>query len=147
MAVDAILTYGVKLYYSTDNVSFTVLSDMKQIGAAGSPERPDADVTPLDPSDLYREFKQGLATSGECECMQFYNKTRMTLLDGYFSANTILYWRIVLPDATLEANRSKVQFAARIKRLTTSTFDDPDKPVTIDFNLKISGKPTFTAGS
>lgn len=147
MPTDVTLVNDIRLYLSTDGVTYSELVDMSTIGAAGSPERPDVDVTPLSGSDSFRQFRQGLATAGECQCMQHWNKTRHALLDGYFSNNTSLYWRVVLPDATLVANRSKIEFQGRLKKLTTSEHDDPDKKILIDFTIKLTGKPTFTPGA
>ena len=148
MSVDAILAYGARLYYSEDGISYTELVDMKSIGPPPHGERPDVDVTPLADSVAARQFRQGLATAGECAYKQFYNKTRLALLAGYFANNTILYWRLRVPDNAVVNNTSRVDWIGRIKKLDTlEEIDDVDKALLIPWTVKITGAVTFTQGS
>lgn len=145
MPVDAILVYGVRLYFSADGVNYTELFDMKSIGVPGMPDSPEVDVTPLADSEDFRQFRLGLAVAGEMECKQFWNKARFASLQAIYRTNA--YWRMRFPDSTVVANQSKIEFRGWLKKLAPSPFDDPDAPVTSDFTVKLTGKPTFTAGT
>lgn len=144
-AVDAILVYGSRCYYSSDGGStYTELADMKQIGVPPT-DTPDVDVTPLADSDDYRQFRLALSVAGELDCKQFFNKTRMSALQTL--ARTKLKWRIRVPDSATVANCSKIEFDGWLKIPQLSPLSDPDEPVTIDFKVKLTGKVTWTQGT
>jgi len=145
VAVDALLAYGTRLYYSTDGSTYTELSDVLKIGSPGDPEAPEVDVTPLTPTAAWREFRLGLNKAGEFSFDQHFNKTRYSLLDGRRRLST--YWRIIYPDNATPANASKVEFVGYIRKLTISELGNPDDIVKIMCAVQLSGAVTFTQGS
>lgn len=144
MAVDAILTNGTRFYYSSDGVTYTELSDMKEL-TVPSPDEPDVDVTPLVANDDAREFRLALQVAGELDGKQFFTKTRFAALVAIKRTN--LYWRLRFPDTTTVANQSKLEWRGWLKTPTRSPATNPDDPITIDFKVKVTGLVTFTAGT
>lgn len=145
MAADASLAYGARLYYSTDGSTYTELTDIVEIGSPGEPEAPDVDVTPINPSTAYREFKSGLLNAGEFSFKQHWNKTRFTTLRGRLRTST--YWRLVFPDNATPANASKAEFVGPVKKCTTDPMNDADDEIHIMCTVKVSGAITWTEGS
>lgn len=144
-AVDAILVYGSRVYFSSDGGSnYNELADMKQIGVPPT-DTPDVDVTPLADSDNFRQFRLGLSVAGELDLKQFFNKTRMSTLQGL--ARQKLKWRIRVPDSATVANCSKIEFDGWLKWSQLSPLSDPDEPITIDFKVKLAGAITWTQGT
>lgn len=146
MAVDAILVYGTRLY-SCDTVdgSYTEYADMKSIGTLPAPDSPEVDVTPLADSDDFRQFRLGLAVAGQFDAEQFYTKTRMTTIQTQY--RTKRFWRIVFPDGANVGASSKVEFQGWLKQYSPPAAANADDPAIIKFTVKLTGKPTFTAGS
>ena len=145
MPVDAILVYGTRLYYSADGVSYTELTDMQAIGTPPSPDAPEVDVTPLADSSDYRQFALGLAVAGEMDCKQFYNKTRAAAIIALFRLNK--YWKIIYPDNATPSLSSSTTFRGWLKQYMMPGAANPDDPAVIGFKIKLTGAPTFTAGS
>lgn len=142
MAVTAFLAKGTRLYMSPDGVTYTELVDLKQLGEPGNADAPDVDVTPLNPTTNYREYLVGMLTSSDFTFQQYFTATRFNALYARLRLNT--YWRIVLPDLT---TGSKLEFQAKLKKCSLTGLGNPDDPLLIDSSMKISGEPTFTAGS
>lgn len=145
MAIDALLAFGARLYYSTDGTTYTELADMLKIGSPGDPDAPEIDGTPLTPSVAWREFRLGLNKAGEFSFEQHFNKTRYALLDGRRRLST--YWRITYPDNATPANASKAEFVGYPKKVTISELGNPDDFVKIMVTVQLSGAVTFTQGS
>lgn len=145
MAVDAILVYGTRLYYSLDGVSYTEFTDLREVEAPGTPEAPEVDITPLADSSDYRQFRLGLSVAGEFTFRQYYKKSRLTTLISLF--RTSIYWRLIYPDNATPANASKVEFVGYVKRWAPPAATNPDDPAVIEGTVKLTGAPTFTEGS
>lgn len=146
MASDAVLVNGVRFFLSTNGgASYTELVDMKSIGVPGSPDSPEVDVTPLADNSDFRQFRLGLANAGECEAKQFYKALRFQTLDAQYRKKN--FWKIQYPDGSTPSSGSTDVFEGWLKMLGKSALDDPDNPITLDFKIKLTGKPVFTPGT
>lgn len=142
-----ILSYGLLLKYSAAGVTYTDIEDLDEIGDPGSLSAPDVDVTPLAPTDDVRVYRKGLKVGGDFTFSQFYSKTRMAALMAIRDAGTDYYWKLILPDATSENNRSYMIWTGPLKTVTIRGVGDPDDPLVIVCTGKVNSDPAFTQGS
>lgn len=146
-AATGYLAKGTRFWYSSDGVTYTELADVEDIGPVGSPERPDVDFTPLNPSDSSRGFKPGLKVNGELSFKQFFTKARFTVLKTLFDNGTSTYWRVTYPDHATPASASRHIFQGYVSKLTDSAKSDPDDPLMIEAVVKITTDISFTEAS
>jgi hypothetical protein len=127
---------------STDGTTYNELVDIRTMGEPGNADAPDVDVTPLAPTGDYREFKSGLLVAGDFTFEQFYTADRFSTL--YARLRLTTYWRLTFPDLTTP---SKLEFQGTLKKCNIGAMGNPDDPLVVSCSIKISGEPTFTAGS
>lgn len=144
MAVDAILGLSSRFYYSTDNVTYTELTDMLEMPTVPDPTVETPEATPFNPTSYSREYLAGLVDYGSFTFKQFWNKTRYTTLRGRLRTNT--YFRFVYPDNATPANASKEEVYTIVTKVRPDGISK-SAPIGIQVEAKITGVSTFTAGS
>lgn len=146
MATTAYLAYGSLLYWSTDTGNtYNELADIKEMGSPGDPDSPEVDITPLANGLSVREFKAGLATMGTFQFKQFWTKTRLAALLTQYRVGVL--WKVIFPDNATPSSASNFVFAGYLKKCTTEGGDNPDSPLLISCEVKLTGTRVFTAGS
>lgn len=89
-----ILTKGITLSYSTDDSSFTVLTNLMEIPEIGNGEKEMIDVTVL--TDDVKKSIAGLGDSSQTLSFKFlYEKTQFETLMAF--ANS-MKWKVTMPD-------------------------------------------------
>lgn len=137
MAVStAIHSYGATLYYATSSGgSYTAVAevvDIKDDLSVGSTK-----VTNLTSPNAFHEYIPALGEGGETTFTLNYTRAQATTLFGYL--RTVLYWKVILPNTDVYA------FVGHISKFGLMIPDD-DR-ITQDASIKVTGKPTLTAGS
>ncbi|HBV97780.1 MAG: hypothetical protein JL50_02935 [Peptococcaceae bacterium BICA1-7] len=130
---------------ATPTEVFTTLAEITEIGGPQL-ESEDIDVTSMD-SNGWREYVAGLKDGGEISIDGNFvpKETTHAQMITDFNAGTVSNYQILLPDAELDANKSKWTFAAKVKSLE---FSHPaDGVLGFSAALKISGQPTLTPGT
>lgn len=136
MAVDAVLGYGTKLYYGSDGVSYTELTDLEEIGEPGDGDVEQVEATPLTLTSNAKEFLNGAEDPGEFQFQQKYNKTRLTTLMALKA--TKKYFKVTYADT------STVTFQANVRKVTPPSGRKAQVQL-ITVRVKITGPVTFTA--
>jgi len=145
MASDMRVVKGTRFQYSTDNGStYTTLTDMVDIGSPAMAKSPKVDKTPLDPTGGH-EYTPGLPDYGEQDFKQMWNHARQAALMALY-LQTIL-WRILYPDAALDANKSHDDFTGYICDLGKEPMSSVDGRLIIVGKVQLTGQPTFTQGT
>ena len=146
MATKATTTKGLKLQRgngATPTETFTLIGEITSLnGPDESAEQ--IDVTSFD--STAREFRAALVDSGEVSFdMNFVGSdAQQQGLRADIRAGTVRNFKLILPDAALEANCSTCAFAAVVTALSGPQAGGPDAAITQSCTLKVSGQPTWT---
>lgn len=127
---------GSKLQRSPDDATFTTVAEVLKITQGGS-KSDLADVTNMDSPSSFREKLPTLLDSGDItfDCNWVPGSAIQTQLTTDFNNQTLLYWKILLPNGT-----NGVSFQAYV---TDKNFDLPiDKQGTKSLKLTITGPVT-----
>jgi predicted secreted protein len=123
---------------ATPTEVFTALARVTNISGPGR-SRETYDVTAHDSPDGWREFIGGLKDAGEVSFdLNFNPAVHVPIADAEYAKATPTNWKLTFPEGSVWA------FAAI---LTSDESSAPhDGKLEGSVTLKISGKPTFTAG-
>jgi len=123
---------------SPDGTSYTKIAEVIKIDLSGM-KADLADVTNMDSTSSFREFLPTLLDAGECkaDCNFINADTIQNDIEADFTAQTLLYWRVQLPNT-----RGKYEFQAYVSGIDPS-FEVP-KQATRAVTLKITGPRTWT---
>lgn len=133
--------FGVQLQRG-DGDDPEVFTPVARLGDVEGPstERETHDVTTHDAPDAHREFVGGLKDGGEVSVdVQYDPADHNTLLADYDDTEP-RNWRLVWPN-----NLGEITFAAILTGFQPA--GPVDGTMTASLTWKVSGKPTFTAGS
>ncbi len=98
-------------------------------------------TTNLKSTSAFHTYMAGFIDAGEATIKMDFDKTATGALNTKFIARTLASWKITASDSG-----STIVFDGFIKDL--QMFDVPeDDRLTGEMTIKVSGKPTFTAGS
>jgi predicted secreted protein len=125
-----------KLQRSPDNSTFTTIAEVLKINGSGG-KSDLADVTNMDSPSSFREKLPTLLDSGDVsfDVNWIPGNTTQTQLTTDFNNQTLLYWKILLPNGT-----NGLTFQAYV---TDKNFDLPiDKQGTKSLKLTITGPIT-----
>jgi hypothetical protein len=142
-------SYGAKLSYVSSGTSYTDLTDIISITLPNL-ERADVDLTHLESGNNYREYGGGWIEPGTIEFEGYFTKTQFstlkaTLLDGGSDGYS---WKVTFPLISGESTASTLVATGYLKSIGSNAIDSsPDGRITCPFAVKVTGKPTFTAGS
>jgi len=128
-------------------LTFTPIAEIQTIQRSGS-KSDLVDVTNMQSTGGYREFLATLRDAGDVSFSGNYipNDASQQALQTLFDGATLVACKIVLPPAgTYTVSLGTWTFNAYVQ---SNDYDLPhDKEGKISGKLKITGKPTFTAGS
>ena len=99
------------------------------------------DVTSLDSTDMYREFKAGFRDSGTVVLNMNFRRDEYDIMKDDFEDNDLQNYEIVLPDD----ENTTLEFEGLVTELPLTI--PPDDKVTVDVTIKISGKTEVESGS
>lgn len=143
--------YGTQLLRTTSTATaatqYVAYSDLLSV-TPPSLERADVDDSDLDSASQAREYVAGWIEPGEVPFSGRFTKTQYNAILTDFAAGTNLYWRVDFPLIDSEAAKSMINFRGHVKAVGFDEANvDDDNLVTCQFAIKVTGLPTFTAGS
>lgn len=129
--------------------TYTAIADLRAISSV-SPKRDTVDVTVADSANGYMEFiGKSFRDGGEIKLTVFMHKTQYATLKNEFddSASNPSF-RFSFPTITGETTPSRFTFTGVITELSIPERSTEDSEAwTVEVTIKVTGKPTFTAGS
>jgi hypothetical protein len=136
-------SYGCSLASSTTiGGTYTKIAELVDIKGP-KPKVPMADVSHLESTDAVKEKKPKMIEPGECMFTINYTKAQYDILIDLLYARTLMYWKVLIPDATTP---SQSIFAAYVGEMPI-TIPADDKIACDDVMLEVTGKVAYTAGS
>ncbi len=139
--------YGSILRYSTNDSSYTDLTDVKSVSPPKN-KRGDAEITVLDSTSFAREFMASWINGGEVTFMVYLHKTQIATLQTMFDAGTTYYWRCVLPLLSGESTSSYVKWQGYLNGLEVGEVSTEDQGIyMVTFSQKVTGVVSWTSGS
>lgn len=138
-----IIPYGGTVEVSADGSTFTEVPEAKGIPVpATTQEYPE--VTSLSSANGFREFIAGLKDGGEVSFNCGYTSAGYTLISGL--DGVLAYIRCTFP---LAPNQTTTGDVFTFRGFVTPAIDanDVGAPIGLDVAVRVSGAPTFTAGS
>ena len=135
-------TIGTKLIEkaTTNNASDTPIAHLTSIGEIGL-DNEEIDVTDLDSPDDFKEYIAGTRDAGEVSISgNIVDDTQVSRMYELADSRAVVPWEVQYPTG------SKWSFNAFVKSFKDGE-KTPDGVATFNSNLRISGKPTFTASN
>ncbi len=138
--------FGAALYYDADGSDpYTEITGVKAINGLDVTIG-ESKTTHLKSTGAANTYEPGWIEPGNNTFKLFLVKAMLTTLYGL--KRTSLYYRITLPLIGSETTPSKWEFQGFFNKYGMPEFDaDSDDQIMIDCGIKVSGLPTFTAGS
>jgi hypothetical protein len=140
-------------YLATLLSSTTFAGSYAALGSLTKIEPPKGKVGDMNYSDLSvpnatHVFAPGWITSGELGATINFDKTNTGAIYGYYSARTVLFFKLRYNDGTGPTTGSVWAFTGYFNECGEESFSkDEDNPLQTSFKIKISGLPTFTAAT
>lgn len=140
-------SFGTKLSYSSDSGStFTAVSGATKIGFP-APEIDEIEVTNHDSTGGYREFLAGLKDAGSVDFEgEITAETVVSGLTTLFNANTVVSWKIEIPQQTGQTAGATWTFDAYLSKFGEGDAEI-DSARTYTGTLRVTGQPTYTAAT
>lgn len=146
---------GGSLEYSTNGSAYTVISDIRSFKTPPLTFG-DVEITTLDSADGCREYMQGWGDGGTGTLVLYFAKTQFaTFYDNiafgtssHTGSTRTFWWRAKAKLIGTEATNSRLDFQGHVSAIEWDEMTiDGDGAVTVPISFKVTGKPTFTAGS
>lgn len=136
---DAIAGVGTQFMRESDESSgtFTAIAEVNSITGPGM-TREFIDVTSLDSTGGYREFKGGFRDGGTVTLSMNFTLAGYNQMKDDFEDDDSHNYQIVLPDT----GATTLEFAAFVTDLPLNI--DPADKITCDVTLKVTGQVTLT---
>ena len=139
----SMLGYGTKLQRLV-GASWT---DIAYITSLGGPEldRDDVDVTHMQSPNAVREYIAGLGDAGELSIegnMVPSDTSQQRLIDDY-TGRVVASYRMLLPDAVDDANKTRWTFEGYVKSYSQDT--PTDDKISFSATIKIAAYPLLTS--
>lgn len=99
-ATSGTVANGSKIYYSTDGISYTRLTEVKEIPGP-KVQFADVDFTHLDNDNYYEEHKPGMARVQPFTLPCHFIYSQHSAVYTHAEARTNLYWRIETSDVSV----------------------------------------------
>ena len=147
MASNAIvINENTTVEWSADGgTTYTSISEAKSL-AVPQVSREYAEVTSLDSTGGFREFKPTLKDGGELALELNYTAAMMVLAKGYDDNNTLVPFRVTLPlGAGQSTTGDRFEFSAYVTAQVQQ--GELGTPVMLTLNLRVTGNYTYTQGS
>lgn len=140
---EQIIPFGGTVEVSDDDVTYSEIPEAKGFPVPSvTTEYPE--VTNLDSPGGFREFIKGLKDAGEVSFQCGYTSAGYTLINGL--DGVLAYVRVTFPQAPGQSSAGD-EFAFRAFLTPSLDAGDIGAPMNMDVSCRISGQPTFTAGS
>ena len=140
---DQIIPFGGTVEVSSDGSTYSEVPEAKAIPVpTTTQEYPE--VTSLDSAGGFREFIAGLKDAGEVAFQCGYTSAGYALIDGL--DGVLAYVRVTFPQAPSQSVGGD-EFTFRAFLTPSVDAGDVGAPINMDVNCRISGAPTYTAGS
>lgn len=141
-------SYGTVLSYSANGSSYTALADIYSI-TPSTLECGDVKLTHLESTNYTHEYGAGWIEPGTIEFGGYFTKAQFNTLVGLLGATTDnYYWKVTFPLISGESNASTYVERGHLKKVGFDEINiDDDGKITCPFSVKVTGKPTFTAGT
>jgi hypothetical protein len=137
-----------KLQYDADGTPpFTDLTDITSVHPP-NPKRGDSKNTHLASTSRTHTYQPSWIEPGECGFVGYFTQTQFNTLLGFFNTGTEYYWRVLLPLIDAQATNAYIAFNGYVNEIGLDEIKtDSDDLIMCPFKIKVSGLPTFSAGS
>lgn len=140
-------SYTSKISYSSTGSSYTDITDCRLITPPNM-EVGDVDTTHLESASAAKEYIAGWLEGGEVPFEIHFHKTQFDTIRTIFTGRTTYYWKITLPLISGESTPSSFVIQGHVKSFGFSEISsDSDDTLRVPITVKVTGLPTFTAGS
>lgn len=141
-------SYGAVLSYSSNGSSYTALSDLYSI-TPPTLEAADLKLSTLESTNYTHEYAAGWIEPGECSFAGYFTKAQYSTLIGLLGSTTDnYYWKVTFALISGETTASTLVLRGHLKTVGFDEINiDDDGKITCPFVVKVTGKPTFTAGT
>ncbi len=141
MASNAIAGVGTRFRrWDTDLAAWADIAEINSINGPGM-SRDTIDVTSLDSTGGYREFKAGFRNPGQVTLAMNFTRVTYDLMKADFESNVLKNYEIVLPDT----EDTTLEFEGLVTELPLNI--PADDKVTADVTIQISGQVTINSGA
>ncbi len=130
--------YGSTLGHSVDGVAYTAVAQTVDLSGP-EPEVGEVNITNNDSPDNTKEYLPGMIEPDELEFEVIYKKTQAATLYGLFGNGIVYFWQITYPD------NSNWKFKGFLNAFGTEAPTE-DEAIRNTVGIKLTSKPTFTAG-
>lgn len=137
---------GVKLGYSTDDVTYTSVGCILEVDYPGA-EKDIKEGTCLSQTDRWKTFFGAFVDAMEITAKVKFNKAMFTTLLGLVDDQEPIYWRIVVPDGSDlndASTCSRFKCLGLLKTGPGLTFPSDGDKVAMPITIKLSGQPTWS---
>jgi len=139
--------YTTKLYYDADGADpYTELTDLIECTPPNTTSG-DCETTHLSSAGAAREYIAGWIEGGVVPFAGYFAKTQFTQLRTMLTGRLTWYFRITLPLLSTETTPSKVECQGHVHSIAFDQVTIDDNAIRCPFEMKVTGLPTFTAGS
>lgn len=136
---------GVKVQYSTDDVSYTTAGCLTEVNFGGMTKDTFETQCLSQDTSRWKTFAGKFADPGEATFTLDWDPEDYTAMVGMIDDEFPIYWRIVVPDGsdiTDPTTCSRLKFQGLVTNLGLS-FEADGGRVTAPVTVKFSGAPTF----
>lgn len=138
---NAIAGVGTKFRrWNTSTGHWVDIAEINSITGPGK-SRDTIDVTSLDSTGGYREFKGGFRDGGTVTLGMNFTRSTYDLMNTDFESDDLQNYEVFLPDA----EGTSFEFEALVTELGLAI--PADDKITADVTLKVSGQVTINSGS
>lgn len=142
---DKMHPYGTALAYSSDDSSYTTMSDVVSLKPPDTAVG-ESETTVINSASAAKEFVPSWVESGELSLTIRFHKTQFAALYGLIRA--VRYWRITFPLIAGESTGSILKGQGFIKSIgITEGSAESDDVYDVEITIRYTGALTFTAGS
>jgi hypothetical protein len=148
MSTAFILGKGAVLSASTNGTTFTPVNQLKQITFSGA-QSDFVDVTNLGSTGAYKEFAPTLLDSGTATITGILSPSGdagQTMVGAAFENQSLTHWKLQFSPAGAQTTGALRTFNAYVSKKPVMNAQLTDA-VSFDFELKVSGPITDTAGA
>lgn len=135
----ATVGYGSTLAFSLLGTTYTDIAQTVDL-TGPEPEVGEVGITNNDSPDNTKEYIPGMIEPGEIEFEVVYTKTQAAALYALFGDGNVYFWRETYPDG------SKWEFKGFLNAFGTEAPTE-DEAIRNTVGIKVTNKPTFTAGA
>lgn len=141
-----VINEDLAVEWSADGgTTWTRIAEAKGL-AIPNVSREYADVTSLDSTGGFREFRPALKDGGEITLTCNYTPAMAALAKGYEDNDTLVPFRVTFPLATGQSTTGdRYEYSAYVSLNIPS--DEQGNPIMLEMNLRMTGNYTRTAGS